>query len=44
MKKVINSGKRSNTLSEVKPVENVSKNPHEFSRDKSCAKGSPSFT
>ena len=26
MKKVINSGKRSKTLSKVKPVENVSKN------------------
>ena len=26
-KKVINRGKRSKTLSEVKPVENISKNP-----------------
>ena len=40
MKKVIDRGKRSKTLSEVKPVEEST----EFSRDKSCAKGSPSFT
>ena len=39
MKKVINSGKKSKTLSGVKPVESA-----EFSRDKSRAKGSPSFT
>ena len=45
MKKVIDRGKRSKTLSEVKPVENISKNlQREFSRDKSHAKGSPSFT
>ena len=28
MKKVIDRGKRSKTLSEVKLVENISKNPH----------------
>ena len=42
MKKVINR-KRSKTLSEVRPVENISKNL-QFSRGKSRAKGSPSFT
>ena len=42
-KKVTNKGKRSKTLSKVKPVENISKNL-EFSRDKSRAKGSPSLT
>ena len=31
------------TVSEVKSVENISKNS-QFSSDKSCAKGSPSFT
>ena len=41
--KVTDSGKRSKTLSEVKPVENISKNP-QFSRDKSLAKVSSSFT
>ena len=30
MKKVINKGKRSKTLSEVKPVENISKNLQSF--------------
>ena len=30
MKKVIDRGKRSKTLSEVKPVENISKNPESF--------------
>ena len=30
MKKVINRGKRSKTLSEVKPVENMSKNLQNF--------------
>ena len=30
MKKVINRGKRSKTLSEVKPVENISRNPLSF--------------
>ena len=30
MKKMIDRGKRSNTLSEVKPVENVSKDPLSF--------------
>ena len=29
-KKVINRGKRSKTLSAVRPVENISKNPHNF--------------
>ena len=29
-KKVIDAGKRSKTLSEVKPVKNVSKNPQSF--------------
>ena len=42
-KKVIDRGKRSKTLSEVKPIENISKNA-EYSEDKSRAKGSPSFT
>ena len=41
--KVINRGKRSKTQSEIKPIENISKNP-QFSRDKSRSKGSPSFT
>ena len=36
--------KRSKTLSEVKPVENISKESAEFSRDKSLEKGSPFFT
>ena len=44
MKKVMDSGKRSKTLSEVKSVENLSKNPQSFLRDKSRAKGSPSLT
>ena len=30
MKKVINRGKISKTLREVKPVENIHKNPHSF--------------
>ena len=30
MKKAINTGKKSTTMSEVKPVENVSKNPESF--------------
>ena len=30
MDKVINRGKRSKTLSELKPVENISKNPQNF--------------
>ena len=30
MKKVIDTGKRSKTLSEVKPVENITKNPQSF--------------
>ena len=30
MKKMINRGKRSKTLSEVKPVENISKNLQSF--------------
>ena len=30
MKKVIDRGKKSKTLSEVKPVENISKNPQSF--------------
>ena len=30
MKKVINRGKRSKTLSEVKPVENINKNLQSF--------------
>ena len=43
---VIDRGKRSKTLSDVKQVENISKNQEsaKFSRDKSRAKGSPSFT
>ena len=43
-KKVIDRGKRSKTLSELKLVENISKNLQSFSSDKSCAKGSPFFT
>ena len=43
MKKVINRGKRSETLSEVKPVKNIM-NLQSFSRDKSRAKGCPSLT
>ena len=42
-KALINRGKRSKTMIEVKPVENISKNPQSF-RDKSYAKGSLSFT
>ena len=30
MKKVINKGKRCKAMSEVKPVENISKNPQSF--------------
>ena len=41
MKKVIERGKKSKTLSEVKPVENISKNLQNL---QSHAKGSPSFT
>ena len=45
MKKVINRGKRSKTLSEVKPVENARKlESAEFSTDTSRAKQSVSFT
>ena len=29
-KKVIDKGKRSKTMSEIKPVENISKNPQNF--------------
>ena len=35
-KKVIDRGKRSNTLSEVIPVENVSKNPQSFQEKVPC--------
>ena len=42
-KNVIDRGKRSKTLSEVKTVENINKNT-EFSREKFRAKGSPYFT
>ena len=38
MNEVIDRGKRSKRLSEVKTVKNISKNP-EFSRDKYCEKG-----
>ena len=41
--KVIDKGKRSNTLSEVKPVGNIIKNQQIF-RNKSLTKRSPSFT
>ena len=41
--KVINKEKRIEKLSEVKLVENISNKLAEFSRDKFCAKGSPSF-
>ena len=43
MKEIIDRGKRINTLSEVKPLENITKNL-QFSIDKSCANGSLSFT
>ena len=43
-KKAIDRGKRSKAMSEVKQVENINKNLQEFSRDKSHAKGRPSFT
>ena len=43
MKKVIDRGKRSKTLSEIKPVESISKNQQSF-LEKSHVKGSPSFT
>ena len=43
MNRVINRGKISKMLNEIKPVENISKNP-EFSRNNICVKGSPSFT
>ena len=42
-RKKMNWGKRSKTMSGVKPVENISKNL-QFFINKSCAKGSPSFT
>ena len=41
---MIDRGKRSKALTEVKPVKNISKNLQSFSRHKSCAKRSPSFT
>ena len=40
----MNRAKRSKTLSEVKPAKNVKHKFAEFSRNKTCAKGSPSFT
>ena len=43
MEKETDRGKRSKTLSEVKPVKQKYKSS-EFSRDKSHAKGTPSFT
>ena len=43
MKKVIDRGTRSKTLSEVKPVGDISKNLENY-RDKSHAKGSHSLT
>ena len=45
-KKVIDTqtGKRSKTLSQVKPVENISKNLSQTARDKLHAKGNPLFT
>ena len=42
MKKVIDREKRSKTMSEVKPVKTIKS--AEFSRGRSLAKGSPSFT
>ena len=41
MLKVIDRGKRSTTLSEVKPVENINKNLQSFLK---IAKGNTSFT
>ena len=43
-KAMINTGKRSKTSNEAKPVDNINKNPIEFSSDKSRVKRSPSFT
>ena len=40
MKKVIERGKRSKKLSEVKLVENISKNPQSFLEISSCKKKS----
>ena len=45
---MIDKGTRSKTLNEVKPVENIYKNPQSclelFTAVKSRAKGTPSFT
>ena len=44
-KKVIDRGKRSKTLHEVNPIENINKYPQSFLEIcTSRAKGSPSFT
>ena len=40
-KTVINRGKRSKTSNKVKPFENINKNPHKISRNKSPANRSP---
>ena len=44
MKKVIDTGKRSKTLSELKPVENISKSPQSFLERSPRQNESPSFT
>ena len=44
MKKVIDTGKRSKTSSEVKPVENINKNLQSFLETSPIEKGSSSFT
>ena len=44
MKELIDKGKRSKALSDVKPVENMSKNWQIFLEISPCSKGSSSFT
>ena len=41
MNNLSNRGKRSKALSEVKPIKKHKSESTEFSKDKSCAKGSP---
>ena len=42
--KVIDTGKKSKSLNEVKPVENINKNPQTFLEIHFMQKGSPAFT
>ena len=44
MKAMINIGKASKTSNEVKPVDNINKNPLKISSDKSRVNESPSST